>query len=102
LDKNPDARSKAGSTQAAPSQTNQPLPTNRDAELKKLREKQAKKQAKYQKKKSKDQNQHAADEPKQSQATQGAQTPLGTPNAVPAAPNPASVAPESQNPPQSQ
>jgi outer membrane protein assembly factor BamD len=102
LDKNPDARSKAGSTQAAPSQTNQPLPTNRDAELKKLREKQAKKQAKYQKKKSKDQNQHAADEPKQSQATQGAQTPLGTPNAVPATPNPASVAPQSQNPPQSQ
>lgn len=102
LDKNPDARSATGTTRAATPQTNQPLPTNRDAELKKLREKQAKKQAKLQKKKSKDQNHHSADQPKQSQATQGAQTPVGTPNAVPAAPNPASVAPQSQNPPQSQ
>lgn len=102
LDKNPDARSNAATTQATKAQASQPLPTNRDAELKKLREKQAKKNAKLQKKKSKDQDEHAADQPKQSQATQGAQTPLGTPNPVPAAPNPASVAPQSQNPPQNQ
>jgi outer membrane protein assembly factor BamD len=102
LDKNPDARNSAGTTPAAKPQTNQPLPTNRDAELKKLRDKQAKKNAKLQKKKSKDQNQQPADQPKQSQATQGAQTPLGTANPVPAAPNPASAAPQSQNPPQAQ
>ncbi|MGI8958365.1 MAG: outer membrane protein assembly factor BamD [Bryobacteraceae bacterium] len=101
LDKNPDARTSAGTAQATTPQTNQPLPTNRDAELKKLREKQAKKQAKLQKKKSKDQNQQPSDQSKQSQATQGAQTPLGTPNPVPAAPNTAAP-PQSQNPPQSQ
>jgi outer membrane protein assembly factor BamD len=94
LEKNPDARNSAGTTQAATPQVNQALPTNRDAELKKLREKQAKKQQKLQKKKKKDQNEQPADQSKQSQATQGAQTPLGTPNAVPAAP------PQNQNPPQ--
>jgi outer membrane protein assembly factor BamD len=102
LDKNPDARTSTGTTQAATPQTNQPLPTNRDAELKKIREKQAKKQAK-QKKKSKDQNQQPADQTKQSQATQGAQTPLGTPNPVPAAPNAAAPSQsQNPNPPQNQ
>ncbi len=58
LDKKPDARSTEG---AAPTKTadqavpaNQPLPTNRDAELKKYREQQAKKQAKLAKKKKKE------------------------------------------------
>ena len=101
LDKNPDARTSTAATPAAPTPTNQPLPTNRDAELKKIREKQAKKQAKLQKKKSKDQNQQSADPSKQSQATQGAQTPLGTPNPVPAAPNAAAPS-QTQNPPQNQ
>jgi outer membrane protein assembly factor BamD len=112
LDKNPDARSSGGSTQpsapqaatpqAATPQATQPLPTNRDAELKKLREKQAKKQQKLQKKKKKDQDQEAADQSKQSQSTQGAQTPLGTPNPVPAAPNAQTTQPQTQNPPQNQ
>jgi hypothetical protein len=54
LDKNPDARTTAtGSAPAAQPASNQPLPTNRDAELRKYREKQAKKQEKVAKKKKK-------------------------------------------------
>jgi outer membrane protein assembly factor BamD len=89
LEKNPDARSSGGTTHAATPQANQALPTNRDAELKKLREKQAKKQQKLQKKKKKDQNEQQADQSKQSQATQGAQAPS----------NPTAPA-QNQNPPQ--
>ncbi|MFL6351275.1 MAG: outer membrane protein assembly factor BamD [Bryobacteraceae bacterium] len=99
LDKNPDARTGAGAAAAATPPPNQPLPTNRDAELRKIREKQAKKQAKLQKKKPKDQNQQAVDQSKQTQPTQGAQTPLSTPTPVPAAPNAAAPS-QSQNPPQ--
>ncbi len=56
LDKNPDARTATTPTTPAakPAAANQPLPTNRDAELKKYREKMAKKQAKLDKKKKKD------------------------------------------------
>ncbi len=80
LDTTPDARSSGGTAQAstAAATPQQPLPTNRDAELKKLRDKQAKKQQKLDKKKQKTQE--------QSQATPGAQTPAGTPNPVSAAP----------------
>jgi outer membrane protein assembly factor BamD len=58
LEKNVDARAggaAAAGTQAATA--NQPLPTNRDAELQKYREKQAKKQAKADKKKKKKEQQ---------------------------------------------
>jgi hypothetical protein len=76
LDKNADARSNgatpAGTQSAAP---NQPLPTNRDAELAKYREKAAKKQAKADKKKKK--KEHASEQPEQKQSlvAPGAQTP---------------------------
>jgi outer membrane protein assembly factor BamD len=65
LDKNPDARTTANpSTPRAQSASNQPLPTNRDAELKKYREKQAKKQEKLaKKKKKKDENAAPAVQP---------------------------------------
>lgn len=90
LDKQPDARSSGGSAQQTASTDTaqqQPLPTNRDKDLKKLREQQAKKQAKLDKKnKKKDQqngtvSQQQAGQSQQSQsnATQGAQTPTGTP-----------------------
>jgi outer membrane protein assembly factor BamD len=101
LDEKPDARTAASTTngttpEAAPAKPpsaaqdaaaaqSQPLPTNRDAELKKLRDKQAKKQAKMDKKKKKAEEpgtaQPASTSP-QTQSTQGAQTPTGTPNAV--------------------
>ena len=74
LDTNPDARSSGGSAQASNTANTQPLPTNRDAELKKMREKQAKKQQKLDKKKQKAQdasatntNQPAASQPAASQ-----------------------------------
>jgi outer membrane protein assembly factor BamD len=87
LDKQPDARSSGGTAQAASSdQTQTPLPTNRDKDLKKLREQQAKKQAKLEKKKKKDQQngtitqqEGAQSQPDQSNSTQGAQTPTGAP-----------------------
>lgn len=91
LDQKPDARTPAGTaaatteTPAAQEPAAQPLPTNRDAELKKLRDKQAKKQAKLDKKKKKSEepaNAQPAGTQPQSQATQGAQTPTGTPNTV--------------------
>jgi hypothetical protein len=57
LDSNPDARSTstntASQTSASSQAAQQPLPTNRDEELKKMREKQAKKQAQLAKKKNK-------------------------------------------------
>jgi outer membrane protein assembly factor BamD len=92
LDKQPDARSSGGTAQqtAATDPAQQtPLPTNRDKDLKKLREQQAKRQAKLDKKnKKKDQQngtvsqqQAAQSQQNQSNATQGAQTPAGTPAA---------------------
>ena len=92
LDKQPDARTSTGTTQQTAS-TEQPamqaLPTNRDKDLKKLREQQAKKQAKLEKKKKKGDQQSgtisqqnaAQSQQNQSNATQGAQTPTGTPAA---------------------
>ena len=56
LDTKPDARNADGTAKAAaeaPPVPNAPLPTNRDAELKKFRDQQAKKQAKAEKKKKK-------------------------------------------------
>ncbi len=68
LEKNTDART-AGTAQAnkQAATPNQPLPTNRDAELQKYREKQAKKQAKLEKKKKK-KEQHTSEQPEQKQS----------------------------------
>ncbi|MFL6451934.1 MAG: outer membrane protein assembly factor BamD [Bryobacteraceae bacterium] len=93
LDEKPDARTTNGAAatpdkpaQDATAQAQQPLPTNRDAELKKLRDKQAKKQAKLDKKKKKSEEEPVSakptNAPAQSQSTQAAQTPTGTPNPV--------------------
>jgi len=110
LDKNPDARSSGGTAQAANAAApQQPLPTNRDKDLKKLREMQAKKQAKLDKKKKKSQTgqataaqtQQGQNQLNQSLATQGAQTPPGTPNAsTPAATNATQHPPSSGQTPQ--
>lgn len=60
LDTKPDARTAGATAEPKSAAANQPLPTNRDAELQKYREKQAKKQAKLEKKrKKKEQQQHA-------------------------------------------
>lgn len=76
LDSKPDARSTVSSqTGQQAAQSNQPLPTNRDADLKKLREQQAKKQAKLEKKKKKKATQ-PGDQP-QSQAPSGGQPATG-------------------------
>ena len=91
LDKNADARTNpAGATNTQSATQNQPLPTNRDAELAKYREKQAKKQAKAEKKKKK--KEHASEQPdqKQSLVSPDAQKPAG------------SAASSGQNPPQQQ
>ncbi len=107
LEKSPDARSSGGTAMSAPSQPNQPLPTNRDKELKQLRERQAKLQAKLEKKKKKQQNtdqsqqKAAQSQQNQSQATQGAQTAGGTPAASTPA-NAKATNPPSQNPPPQQ
>jgi len=83
LDKSPDARNHTGTTQTASEQSNQPLPTNRDKELKKYREQALKKQAALEKKKKKaHKEQQAQTQQNQSQATQGAQTPTGSPAAA--------------------
>jgi len=83
LDKSPDARNHTGTTQTASEQSNQPLPTNRDKELKKYREQALKKQAALEKKKKKaNKEQQAQTQQNQSQATQGAQTPTGSPAAA--------------------
>jgi outer membrane protein assembly factor BamD len=98
LDKGPDARNRTGTAQTASGQSNQPLPTNRDKELKKYREQAAKKQAALDKKKKKANKDQQAQQ-NQSQATQGAQTPTGTSSAVSTPPNGASTQQPSQNPP---
>ena len=102
LDKNPDARSSGGAAQTASNQPNQPLPTNRDKELKQLREKQAKKQAALEKKKKKNKNQQTPDQsqPNQGAPAQGSQTPSGTSTGVPAASNAANTPATNPNPPQ--
>lgn len=92
LDKSPDARTQPATTQAASDPSTQPLPTNRDKELKKYREQAAKKQAaleKKRKKANKDQQQGSTQaqqqgqaQQNQSNATQGAQTPTGSPAAA--------------------
>ncbi|HEY7209521.1 MAG TPA: outer membrane protein assembly factor BamD [Bryobacteraceae bacterium] len=83
LDKSPDARTGAAGAAAtgaaAAAAANQPLPTNRDAELKKLREQQAKKQAKLDKKKKKD---------KEKEASQQAAPPPSSNSAAPASTTP--------------
>jgi len=111
LDKSPDARSQSGTTQTASQQNNQPLPTNRDKELKKLREQQAKKQAALEKKKQKKANkeqqatqaQQAQGQTQQNQsnASQGAQTPTGVSNAVSTPAAGATTQQPPQNPPSS-
>ncbi|HLH02308.1 MAG TPA: outer membrane protein assembly factor BamD [Bryobacteraceae bacterium] len=60
LDSSPDARKTENGGTATNAAANQPLPTNRDAELKKLRAQQAKKQAKLEKKKKKEQDKQGA------------------------------------------
>lgn len=97
LDKSPDARQTNGTTQTVnDASAQQPLPTNRDKELKKLREQQAKKQAALEKKKKK------ADKDKQQtqqgQTQQAPQTPSGASSAVPASSGTGTQQP-SQNPP---
>lgn len=104
LDTQPDARTgaAAASTQngtAAPS-ANQPLPTNRDAEMRIYRKKQAKKLEKLNRKK-KDQEQDASKQSQaqgqlnQAQGSQGAQTSPGVSNATapPATANPTTPQP---------
>lgn len=108
LKNSPDARtpvsaaSQAGKTTAA---QQQPLPTNRDAELKKMREQQAKKQAKLAKKKKKHSSKEAKPAVADSNNPQPAtNTPQGTPvpnstsapntsTEVPTSPTPANTAP---------
>ncbi|MBV8865527.1 MAG: outer membrane protein assembly factor BamD [Acidobacteriaceae bacterium] len=90
LDKNPDARTPEGAAQTkaaaeqAAAANNQPLPTNRDAELKKYREQQAKKQAKLNKKKKKTDSAAAKDTQAQSlsNGSQNAQTSPGVSNPI--------------------
>ncbi len=83
LEKQPDARTSGGASQTASTEqaAPQPLPTNRDRDLKRLREEQAKKQAKLDKKRKKKEQNAAQSQQNQSNATQGAQTPTGTPAA---------------------
>src|SRR5581483_1416336 len=73
LDKQTDARSNLNNTQAASTvqAAPQPLPTNRDKDLKKLREQQAKKQAKLDKKKKKEQPNGVSAQPNQSNGSKG-------------------------------
>jgi outer membrane protein assembly factor BamD len=106
LDKGADARSTTPSNALSANNpsTQQPLPTNRDKELKKLREEQAKKQAKLDKKKKKqDQNSkqpQSEAQAQQSQATQAAQTPAGTAAASTPANTNATTQPPTSNPQQ--
>ncbi len=111
LDKSPDARQTSGTTptsngatQAANAPNAQPLPTNRDKELKRFRAEQAKKRAAFEKKKKKaekkqqesaGQQAQAQAQQNQSGATQGAQTPTGSPAAATTPPGSGSPA---QNP----
>jgi outer membrane protein assembly factor BamD len=110
LEKSPDARnsnSKNNAFTANNPGNQQALPTNRDKELKKIRQEQAKKQAKQDKKKKKqDENSNQAHQDgaqsQQSQgvATQSAQTPAGTPAASTPANANAGTQPPSPNTPQ--
>ncbi len=93
LDKKPDARSTGGTQTSAAAQAAQPLPTNRDKELKKYREEQAKRQAKLNKKrKKKEQNSgNQQNQPVPAPAGQPAASsavPSGTANAVVAGQHP--------------
>lgn len=103
LDTKPDARTGADAaakpdapTAAAPA-AQQPLPTNRDADLKKMREQQAKKQAKLDKKKKK-KSDTAPDTAAPAGAPAAAQSPVGTP--APASNPPTTTPPASTAPPQ--
>ncbi len=82
LDKSPDARASGGTAQNGTDQAAaQPLPTNRDKELKQIRAKQAKKQAKLDKKKKKNQEQQPAPaQPQPANATPA--TPAAAPNGL--------------------
>lgn len=105
IDNKPDARTTTGTTTAAASTpaVNQPLPTNRDKDLKKLREEQAKKQAKLDKKKKKKQDQQTPAGTPASTNTTGANTTAN--QAVqtnPAAQNPTAPNPATQQPPTGQ
>jgi outer membrane protein assembly factor BamD len=90
LDKNPDARTAAttsataSSTAASSANSNQPLPTNRDAELKKYREKMAKKQQKLDKKKKKDETAPASGSQAPADQSSGTQTTSTSPAPAPA------------------
>jgi hypothetical protein len=94
LETKPDARTgtdgtPAATTSQAPAANNQPLPTNRDKDLAKMREIQAKRQAKLnKKKKKKTESEPAAAQPNQT-ATPAAATP------APAATTPAAAPPQS-------
>ncbi len=97
LDTNPDARTAAGSSSASTTKAQQaaqnaPLPTNRDADLKKYRERLAKRQEKLNKKKKKKEEEQqsktgvnaatAQSQLNQSNGSQPAQTSPGVPNAT--------------------
>lgn len=115
LDKAQDVRANGGTASASTSKTGaakpapvQPLPTNRDKELKKYREQQLKKQEKLAKKKKKQENQHANQgeqngQPAQAQGGQAAPAPATAGSAAnPAASAAASTAGTNTNsvPPQ--
>jgi outer membrane protein assembly factor BamD len=84
LDTKPDARA-AGATPPAEAAPAAPLPSNRDAEIKKYRDMQAKKQAKLDKKKKKTQD---------TSAPAAAATPAATTPATPAATAPPAAPPQ--------
>ena len=109
LDKAPDARTADAKPQTADQASNQPLPSNRDADIKKFREQQAKKQAKLNKKKKKDsgdtnatgsqpQSTQGQSQLNQSNGSQNAQTTPGVSNATapPANATPSSTPPVHQ------
>jgi outer membrane protein assembly factor BamD len=99
LDTNPDARSSGGTAQTAANQpAPQALPTNRDKDLKQMRDKQAKKQAKLDKKKKKPSDQTPAPADGNGVAVQA---PTGTTSNLTVPPTTTSKQPPSQTlPPQ--
>lgn len=103
LNSSPDARTTTNAASQASKPTavqQQPLPTNRDAELKKIRQQQAKKQAKLAKKKKKHSSKEATPATADSNNPEPASnTPQGTtvPNST-AAPNTAADVPTSPTP----
>jgi outer membrane protein assembly factor BamD len=101
LDKNPDARSSTDGTTGATTKpaNNQPLPTNRDADLKKYREKQAKKQEKLAKKKKKDNSAGEVTQDGQNQ-TNGSQSGQQNSQGGSSTTTPAAANNSTQNPPQ--